>query len=204
MPQNEFNEYRAALENAGLSLPRKSHLTNKNKELLAMVNHTMTQEEVEEKLRKSGMANRKQKMIQVQVLRRELELARATHDLNKVNKLESELRELGEDVTESSQREVVNTGPKTEQERLAELNRKARKENVQNVKNGQQQEQKKAAERRRAAAKAAKAAAANGESQPGASQVNGNGVKSSESLARGELWQGGMGWLHAKASNPGL
>ena len=163
-----------------------------------MVNHTLTQEEVEEKLRKSGVAGRKQRHIQVQVLRRELEDARAAHEEGKINKLEAELRELGEDAAapfRPSQEATVSAGVKSEQEKLAELNRKARKENVDNVRRAQRKDLQRNAEKRAAQAKAAKAAA-NGDTLTESSQLvdsqsdnivtNGHGSQTLASLMRGD------------------
>lgn len=155
------------------------YLGTKNKELLAMVKHTLNQEEVDEKLRKSGIAERKQRQIQVTILRRELESARATHDENNISKLEKELGALGEDVTVSrrdSQRDVAQPEERNDQARLADLNRKARKENADNVRRAQLKDLQRNAERRKAQTRANKAAALNGNdssSPADSSQVNG-------------------------------
>ena len=148
---------------------------------------------------KSGVASRKQRHIQVQVLRRELEDARAAHDESKISKLEAELRDLGEDMTASSrpsQDHTVPTGVKSEQERLAELNRKARKENVDNVRRAQRKDLQRNAERRAAQARAAKAAATNGGVSIESSQIigsqadsittNGHSSQTLASLIRGD------------------
>lgn len=144
-----------------------------------MVKHTLTQDEVDEKLRKSGIAERKQRQIQVTVLRRELETARATHDENNISKLEKELGILGEDVTVSrqeSQRDVAQPRERNDQVRLAELNRKARKENADNVRRAQLKDLQRNAERRAAQARARKAVALNGNDSPSpdkSTQING-------------------------------
>ena len=156
-----------------------------------MVKHTMTQDEVEDKLRKSGVVERKQRQIQVTILRRELETARATHDENKIGKLEKELVALGEDVTVSrrdSQRDPAQPQERSDQVRLAELNRKARKENTDNVRRAQLKDLRRNAQRRKAQTLASKAAALNSGSSASpedSTKVNGaeGGGHTSQTLA---------------------
>lgn len=134
--------------NDGLRLPSKSILVAKIKDINNMINYQFTELELQEKLKRQGVLDQKQNNVERSLLN--------------VQKLEAERRGDREAARVISEKIAALSGPelafgtslhrpapvkigKTEQERLAELNRANRKKNTEDVRRAQLAEQKAAA-----------------------------------------------------------
>lgn len=141
----------------GVALPTKPRIADKIADINGLVNRSWTEEELQEKLKKSGALVSKFIPIERNRLNNLIKEAKARGDDEKVKQLQDELESLEETkLAFGSPAKKSSSGKvQTQQERLAELNRLHRRENVERVRQAQ------IAERR--AAKLAEAAAARGE-----------------------------------------
>ncbi len=131
-----------------LPLPTKSFLLSKLGDINGLLEHRFTEEEIQQKLRRSGALQNKFASLErshISNRRREAELR---HDEAAIAKCDAELAALdgpklafGTSLNASPRKPPVNTGP-SQQERLAILNRANRKANQQEVRRAQVAERK--------------------------------------------------------------
>ncbi|MCJ1475150.1 hypothetical protein MMC13_003810 [Lambiella insularis] len=158
----EYERYKNDMENDGLMLPTKAFLIKKIDDINKLINRSFTDAEIQEKLRRSGVLQRKMVSMERISLNARREEARAHGDEAAMAKIDARLLELqGPKLAfNTSPTKPAIAAPKepTQQQRLAEVNRNNRKLNTQNVRKAQQAE-------RRAAIKHA-AAVERGEALP--------------------------------------
>ena len=140
----------------GKPLPTKSFLVGKVDEVNAVVNHTFTDEELQEKLRRSGVLNNRFASIERTQIANRRRVAEERGDEAAIAKCDAELQALngpklkyGTFLVAPKEQSSTPAGP-TQQERLAELNRINRKKNREDVRKAQLAERKLARESRAA------------------------------------------------------
>ena len=140
-------------------MPTVSFLKSKVDQLFALSNHTWTEAEISEKLRRSGVMRTKNASINRNRLNLERQNAVAKHDEAEIARIDRELLALdGPKLAFGTSLNANNTvngklavpKPPTQQERLAALNRANRKANAEAVRKAQIAE-KRAEERAKAA-----------------------------------------------------
>ncbi|KAH8820911.1 RNA polymerase II transcription elongation factor-like protein Rtf1p [Xylogone sp. PMI_703] len=156
----EWNRYKQTCQAEGVPLPTKPKLAAKITDINALVNRSWTEEELQEKLKKSGALINKFIPIERNRLNNLIKEAKARGDEEKIKQLQEELDaldgpKLAYSTSMQSQKKSSAAGTLTQQERLAELNRQHRRENAERVRQAQ------IAERR--ATKLAEVAATRGE-----------------------------------------
>ena len=145
MIQRELDRYKKTLIAEGFAIPTKAALVAKINDINALLNHKFTEEELQVKLKRSGVLQQKHIAIQRHSLQTRRKEAEYRGDKELVEKIDSELAALdgpklafGTSLTKTSDAPVG----KTQQERLAEINRANRKFNTQNVRKAQLAERK--------------------------------------------------------------
>lgn len=132
------------MENDGLTLPTKLFLIKKIDDINKLVNRSFTDAEIQEKLRRSGVLQRKHISLTRASLNARREEARVSGDEATMIMLDAKLLELeGPKLAfNTSPHKPAIAAPKepTQQQRLAEVNRNNRKLNTQNVRKAQQKD----------------------------------------------------------------
>ena len=145
--------------NEGIPLPTKPKLATKINDINALVNRSWTEEELQEKLTKSGALINKYIPIERNRLANLLKEAKGRSDDEKIEQIQRELAELdGPKLAYSTSmqpKKTQNSSGLSQQERLAQLNKQHRRENAEKVRQAQINE--------RRAAKMTEAAIARGE-----------------------------------------
>ncbi|PWY80156.1 RNA polymerase II transcription elongation factor Rtf1 [Aspergillus eucalypticola CBS 122712] len=155
----EFNRYRQTMAVEDCKMATKSMVANKVTDINRLLNHKFTNEELNEKLRKQGSLDTKYKFFKRVDIEKQLKLAREAGDDAEMERLEAELASM------ATPKLAVGSNPKprvdkpSEHERLAELNIRNQKLNIENVRRAQIEERK--ASRKAAAAVARGEAAHN-------------------------------------------
>jgi RNA polymerase-associated protein RTF1 len=146
--EREFAAYKAAVTNDGLTLPSKTELQKKLDDINNLVNRSFTEKELQEKLERSGVLKARAGANKRADLVKERTRAQAAGDEAKVTALDAQISALdppklayGTTLETAADRDRANRGP-TEQQRLAELNRRNRKENAERVRRAQVAEKK--------------------------------------------------------------
>ena len=135
------------METDGIPLPTKPDLISKNADINNLLNHTWTEAEINEKLKKQGVLQSRFSHIEREDIARRRKIAVERGDESAIAKLDAELAaldgpklafgtKLHKVVPEAPQREM------SQQERLAELNRINRKKNIEEVRAAQRAERK--------------------------------------------------------------
>lgn len=131
-----------------LPLPTRSFLQSKLEDINTLLNHTWTEEEIQQKLKRSGVLQTRFAAFERNQILRHRKEAEDRGDEAAVAKCDADLAALdgpklafGTSLNASPRKAPVATGP-TEQERLAILNRNNRKQNQQEVRKAQQAERK--------------------------------------------------------------
>lgn len=129
-----------------LPLATKAILISKLEDINTLLDHRFTDEEIQEKLTRSGALQAKFASVERTVLRARRNSAESRGDLTTVAKCDAELAKLegpklafGTTMNTSPRKPPVSTGP-DQQERLAALNRANRKANQQDVRRAQHKE----------------------------------------------------------------
>lgn len=131
-----------------LTLPTKSQLIAKIDDINKLLNHHFTEEEIQEKLRRSGVLQNRFATIERAAITARRKAAEARGDEAAIAKLDAELAALdgpklafGTSLRKSPSKPAASTGL-NQQERLALLNRANRKANTQDVRRAQHAERK--------------------------------------------------------------
>ena len=143
----EFQRYTKTMADEDLPLPTKPSLISKVRDIDNLLNHSWTEEEINEKLRRSGVLQSRFAHIEREDIARRRKVAADRGDESAIAKLDAELAlldgpklafgtKLHKPVPENPKQEI------TQQERLAELNRINRKKNVEEVRKAQRAERK--------------------------------------------------------------
>ncbi|PLB45795.1 plus-3-domain-containing protein [Aspergillus steynii IBT 23096] len=156
----EFNRYRQTLVVEDAKMPTKTMLDDKVADINRLLNHKFTNEELNEKLRKQGFLDSRNKTIRRLENEKQLQIAMAAGDDAEVERLQAELASLGTPKLGYGNNNAKPQAKKqSEHERLAELNLRNQKLNYENVRRAQLEERK--ASRKAAAAVARGEATAN-------------------------------------------
>ena len=127
-------------------MPKKSLLVSKIDDINRLVNHRFTEEELQTKLKRSGILQQKQNAIERQTIMVRRLAAERDGDREAVEKIDEELRALDGPKLAFGTSLYKAPAPapqgKSQQERLAEINRANRKANTENVRKAQLAEQK--------------------------------------------------------------
>lgn len=156
--QSEWNRYKIACTNEQVPLPMKPKMLAKIDDINSLVNRSWTEEELQEKLNKSGALVNKFIPIERNRITNLIKEATRLGDEDKVDALKKELEELdGPKLAYSTSMQPSPKKPmaQTQQERLAIKNRENRRKNAEDVRQAQINE--------RRAVKMAEAAIARGE-----------------------------------------
>lgn len=149
--QSEFNRYKVACHNDGVTLPTKAFLSDKIDDINKLINHNWTNEEIKARLARRNELKRRFDPAERERVARLLEEARERGDDQKIEELQEELDKLG------TQRLAFKTslGPSklseaarghSEQEKLAQRNRENRRMNAELVRKAQLKEKAKSRE----------------------------------------------------------
>ena len=145
-PQREYDRYRKTIVTEGFTLPTKSALITKIDDINKLLNHKFTEAELQTKLKRSGVLQQKQVTIDRHNLLKRRKDAEHRGDALALESIDVELAALegpklafGTSLVKS---EPAVSASKTQQERLAELNRANRKFNTENVRRAQLAERK--------------------------------------------------------------
>lgn len=144
----EVANYKNALANDGKAAPTKYLLETKLNEFQALIHHTFTDEELQRKLRRSGVLQKRMAPLERIAIMNRRRAAEERGDEAGVAQADAELSTLsGPKLRYGTS--LVNPAIKvdgpvvpTQQERLAELNRLNRKKNTEEVRRAQHAEQK--------------------------------------------------------------
>ncbi|KAL9122067.1 MAG: hypothetical protein Q9187_001381 [Circinaria calcarea] len=144
----EFERYKRTLIAESLPLPTKAFLNSKINDINSLINHRFTNEEIEAKIKRSGVYKARLASIErarLNALRRDAE---AGYDAEAVAKIDEQLVALegpklafGTGILKAPKKTNSPDG-KTQQERLAEINRANRKANTHDVRKALQKERK--------------------------------------------------------------
>ena len=131
-----------------LPLPTKPYLISKIEDINALLNHRFTDEEIQEKLKRSGVLQNRYSTLDRHAIARRRKDAEARGDEAAIAKLDSELAALegpklafGTSLRKAPAKPSVLAG-ESQQERLAALNRANRKANSEDVRKAQLAERK--------------------------------------------------------------
>ncbi|EEP81272.1 predicted protein [Uncinocarpus reesii 1704] len=157
--ESEFNRYRQTMVVEGFKMPTKSVLAKKINDIHSLINYQLSKEELEEKLKRQGTHDNKMAVFQRIQLQKRRQEALASGDEAAIAECDTELARLsGPKLAFGTSLVEPRSSEKTQQERLAELNRRNQKLNAENVRKAE------IAERR--AARLQQAAVARGEALP--------------------------------------
>ncbi|KAH6899653.1 hypothetical protein B0T10DRAFT_468304 [Thelonectria olida] len=148
--ESELNRYKVTCLNENVSLPTKSHLSDKIDDINSLISHNWTNEEIKARLKRKNELIKRFDPAERERVSRLVEEARERGDDDKVEELTEELDKLGQRLAfKTSLGQHKNTdSPKgqTEQDRLAERNRENRRLNAEAVRKAQLKEQAKSRE----------------------------------------------------------
>ncbi|EER25616.1 hypothetical protein D8B26_000067 [Coccidioides posadasii str. Silveira] len=157
--ESEFNRYRQTMVVEGFKMPTKSVLNKKIDDIHFLINYRLSKEELEEKLKRQGTHDNKMAVFQRLQLQKRRQEAVATGDEAAIAECDAEIARLsGPKLAFGTSLVEPRSTEKTQQERLAELNRRNQKLNAENVRKAQLEE--------RRAARLQQAAVARGEALP--------------------------------------
>ena len=144
--EREFAAYKAAVMNDGLTLPKKKFLRGKIDDINRLVKHSFTEVELQTKLRRSGVLKAKDDAILLSELQRQRDAAALRGDEAQLAEVVAKIKELEGPPLAYGTRLYAPLpeapAAKTEQQRMAEINRRNRKENSQSVRRAQVAESK--------------------------------------------------------------
>ena len=143
----EFQRYTKTMADEDLPLPTKPFLISKITDINNLINHKWTEEEINEKLRRSGVTQSRFAHIEREDVLRRRKAAEDRGDESSIAKLDAELAaldgpklafgtKLHKPIPEAPRKEL------SQQDRLAELNRINRKKNIEEVRKAQRAERK--------------------------------------------------------------
>ncbi|KAL8946309.1 MAG: hypothetical protein Q9222_007275 [Ikaeria aurantiellina] len=151
----DFNDYKNKMLSDDLPLPTKPALISKIEDINELINHQFTNEEIQQKLERSGVLQQRFATIERATIIDRRRKAEARGDEAAVAKCNESLAELdgpklafGTSLYHTPAK-ATNSGP-SQQERLAELNRANRKANTEEVRKAQRAEKRAEALARRA------------------------------------------------------
>ena len=135
-----------------MSLPKKSFLVSKIQNINKLINYTLSNQEINQRLIDSGVIEEREKKREKVILIGQRNNAERESDRELMQQLDHQIKELEGPIKlafgTSMYKPVVQKTKKTEGERLAEINRANRKANTENVRRAQIAEAKAAAEHR--------------------------------------------------------
>lgn len=148
----EFERYKKTMVVENLLVPTKSFLISKVNDINQLINHRFTEEEIQQKLNRSGALKTKFASLERSTLLSRRKEAEALGDEKTIAKLDAELATLegpklafGTSMTKSpAEPSSTSTGTtsSSQQERLAALNRANRKANAEEIRKAQHAEKK--------------------------------------------------------------
>ena len=143
----EFQRYTKTMAEENLPLPTKPFLFSKVTDINKLINHSWTEEEINEKLKRQGILQSRFAHIEREDIARRRKVALDRGDESAIAKLDAELAALDGPKLAFGTKLHKSTveAPKQEmsqQERLAELNRINRKKNIEEVRKAQRAERK--------------------------------------------------------------
>lgn len=143
----EFQTYAKAMAEDDLPLPTKPVLISKVGDINKLLNHSWTEEEINQKLKRQGVLQSRFAHIEREDISRRRKIAVDRGDESAIAKLDAELAALdGPKLAFGTKlHKAAPEAPKQEmsqQERLAELNRINRKKNIEEVRKAQRAERK--------------------------------------------------------------
>ncbi|WEW60180.1 RNA polymerase-associated protein rtf1 [Emydomyces testavorans] len=157
--ESEFSRYRQTMTVEGFKMPTKSVLAKKINDIHFLINYQLTKEELEEKLKRQGTHDNKMAVFERLQLQKRRQEAVASGDEAAIAECDAEIARLsGPKLAFGTSLVEPKSSEKTQQERLAELNRRNQKLNAENVRKAQLEE--------RRAARLQQAAVARGEALP--------------------------------------
>ncbi|KAJ2901865.1 putative rna polymerase 2 transcription elongation factor protein [Zalerion maritima] len=137
----EFNHYKQTCSADGVSLPKRQYLINKVDELDAIIRRDFTPLELQQKLDRQNALKRRFIPVDKERLRRDLDEAKAMGDENRIAEIQEKLD--GADAPRLAFRtsiQVAKHGNNEQQEKLAKLNMRNRRRNMQDVRAAQLRE----------------------------------------------------------------
>ena len=147
--QAEFGKYKRTLVQDNLPLPTKPFLNSKLNDINILINHRFTDAEIETKIKRSGVYAAKYAQIEsarLHALRRDAEARCDAEDIAKIDEMLTALQgpklAFNTSLYKPSPKKTNSPDGKTQQERLADLNRANRKANTHDVRKAQQKERK--------------------------------------------------------------
>ena len=149
----EFERYKKTMVVENLSMPTKPFLISKVNDINTLINHRFTEEEIQQKLNRSGALKTKFASLERTTLLSRRKEAEAHSDEKTIAKLDADLAALegpklafGTSLTKSpakpSSSSTTTTTSSSQQERLAALNRANRKANAEEIRKAQHAEKK--------------------------------------------------------------
>ena len=151
--EREFARYKSSLISEDISLPKKSFLISKIKDINDLINYRFTEDELNEKLAASGVLEEREKKREKVILIGKRNDAEREGNRDLIRQIDEEIRKLEGPAklahNTSLQKATPEKTKKTEGQRLAELNRMNRKANAESVRRAELAELK-AAQRQRA------------------------------------------------------
>ena len=152
--EREFARYKGTLTTEQISLPRKSFLVAKIRDLNDMINYVFTNAEINQKLADSGVIEEREKKREKVILIGQRNNAEREGDRELMQQIDEQIKAIDGPTKLAFGTSLHKASPqkdptkKSEGERLAEINRANRKANTENVRRAQIAERKAAAEHR--------------------------------------------------------
>jgi RNA polymerase-associated protein RTF1 len=144
--QRELAQYKSVVTNDNQKLPTKKFLISKIDQINRLVNRSFTEAELQEKLKRSGVLQQKANAVERQRLEVARQEAENMHNEAAVAEIQARLKALEPPKLAfgTSLQPHVDNKPreKSQQERLAELNRANRKANTRDIRKAQLAERK--------------------------------------------------------------
>lgn len=144
--QAEFASWKKTMADDDMTLPTKPYLISKINDINTLLNHRFTEEEIQEKLRRSGVLQNRFASLDRAAIASRRKLAVERGDEATIAKLDAELANLdgpklafGTSLRKAPSKDSSSAEP-SQQDRLAALNRANRKANTQDVRRAQQAE----------------------------------------------------------------
>ncbi|MCJ1300234.1 hypothetical protein MMC08_003029 [Hypocenomyce scalaris] len=145
----EYERYKKTMIVENLSMPTKPSLISKINDINNLINHRFTDEEIQQKLNRSGALKTKFASLERSTILNRRKDAEARGEEKTIAKLDAELAALegpklafGTSLTKSPAKPSSITTSSSQQERLAALNRANRKANAEEIRKAQHAEKK--------------------------------------------------------------
>ncbi|KAI1921734.1 RNA polymerase-associated protein rtf1 [Ophidiomyces ophidiicola] len=156
--ESEFNRFRQTMIVEGFKMPTKVALNKKVNDIHYLINYQLSKDELQEKLKRQGTHDNKMAVFQRIQLQKRRQEAVASGNEAAIADCDAEIARLCPKLAFGTTLVEPKSTEKTQQERLADLNRRNQKLNTENVRKAQLEE--------RRAARRQEAAVARGEALP--------------------------------------